>query len=92
MLHYFFQHIDRNSYFDILIETENLGKVSVVQLGQHASVWNYLAKPSWFVDYVSVYDWTSTFTGKFPCYHWIERGKHVSMTSKTSEQILFRFP
>ena len=82
-----FHFIKSNSYFDILIETENLGEVSVVTLGIHKNILHSLESTSWFVEHVSIHDWANNSIRKFPCYHWIEDGKFVSMTPKTSEHI-----
>ena len=75
----------RNSYFDLLIETENLGEVAVVLLGNNKNKLKIAVKNDWFVEYVCVYDLTKSSSREFPCYHWIEDGKFVTMTSTTSE-------
>ena len=61
-----------------------------MMLGIHKNILHSLEKTSWFVECVSVLDWANKTTRIFPCYHSIEDGKYVSMTSKTSEKISFR--
>ena len=78
-------HVNRCSHFDLLIETENLGKVTIVSLGNDKNRVNIFGESTWFVEYVAVHDLAKSSSRDFPCYHWIEDGKFVTMTSTTSE-------
>ena len=56
-----------------------------MSLGNDKNRVNIFGENTWFVEYVAVHDLAKGSSREFPCYHWIEDGKFVTMTSTTSE-------
>lgn len=80
----FFTDIESDTYQDLLIETkESLGDVQVVVIGIEGGFDN-----AWFMQYTGVYNLSYDADKKgirFPCYHWINKDKSVTTTSKSSK-------
>ena len=78
-----FFDIDRDEYFDLVVETKkSLGEIQVVNIGIDGGFEN-----AWFVQYSVVYNF-DTYEEKetqFPCYHWIDKKQCVTTTSKTGK-------
>ena len=75
------------TFNDLLIESNlHLGEVLVVNIVNPKN-WLITAGSSWHVDFVDVIDLQTKQLQVFPCYHWIDDGDEVSLTSKTSKCI-----
>ncbi len=81
----FSQSTSRQSYDDLLIETDqDLGEILVVILGNDEAWFCSGIGAPWFVDFVMIHNFQSKGTDEFPCYHWIGDGDSVSCTAHTS--------
>ena len=67
----------------IIESSEDLGEISVVNLGIEQSNFQY----SWYVNEVGLYNFQSKKQDAFPCYHWIRHGDSVSIVAKTGRYI-----
>ena len=62
-----------------------LGEILVVVLGNTLSWLPIKEKWPWYVEFVKVYNYQSKCRNKFPCYHWIGPGDHISFTAHTGK-------
>lgn len=82
---YFSSAVATQSYDDLVVECDkDLGELLVVVLGNPQN-WMISAGSAWYVDFVECMDLKNKQKQVFPCYHWINDGDSLTITSKTSK-------